>query len=301
MKHAATGRVEWPTIVLIFACYALWFALAFGGDTLPPLIWISSVAAITTLYWSLVHEVVHGHPTTIRWVNSALVWLPLGWVYAYGRFREEHLTHHATGELTDPFDDPESWYLAQTGFGRLSRMSCWLLTANNTLLGRMAIGPLIVGWRMVKGDLRSISGGGNRARTVAWQWALHGAGVAVLIGLLAGNSGVPVWWYALAAYFSISILLIRTFLEHQASENVGERTVIIEDRGPLAFLFLFNNLHVVHHTRPGLAWYHLPGFYRRHRNQFIVRNKGYIYSSYWQVFRRYFLVPKEPVAHPFAH
>jgi fatty acid desaturase len=294
------GRVEWPTVALVLACYALWFAFALVGHFLHPLVWIAAVAVITTLYWSLVHEVVHGHPTPIRRLNAAMVWLPLGWVYAYGRFKDEHLAHHRTGELTDPFDDPESWYLAQAGWGGLSPVSRWILTVNNTLLGRMLIGPLIVGWRMLKGDMQAIARGGARAKTVAWHWALHIAGVFALVALLARFSQVPVFCYALAAYFSVSILLIRTFLEHQASEDAGERTVIIEDRGPLAFLFLFNNLHVVHHTRPGLAWYRLPEFYRRHRNQFIRRNNGYVYSSYWQIFRRYLLVPKEPVEHPFA-
>jgi fatty acid desaturase len=111
---------------------------------------------------------------------------------------------------------------------------------------------------------------------------------------------VRFWEFAAAAYVGVSLILIRTFLEHQASEKEGERTVIIEDFGPLAFLFLYNNLHVVHHTRPGLAWYRLPSFYRRHRAQFIKRNNGYVYPSYWAIFRKYFLTRKEPVPHPFV-
>lgn len=300
MNSAQFARLEWPTIITIAACYLVWFSLAFFGAGLGAPTWIVLVGAVTTLYWSLVHEVVHGHPTTNAKVNSALVWLPIGWVYPIGRFRDSHLQHHATGELTDPFDDPESWYMAKAGWEVSSRLAQRVLVFNNTLFGRMLIGPLLAVWRMVSADFAAVRGGRSNGRRVILHWVSHVASIALLVVLLRGRTPIPAWWFAAAAYLSVSLLLIRTFLEHQASADAGERTVIIEDRGPLAFLFLFNNLHIVHHTRPGLAWYHLPAFYRRHRAQFLRRNNGYVYDSYWRVFRRYFFRPKEPVLHPFA-
>ena len=57
------------------------------------------------------------------------------------------------------------------------------------------------------------------------------------ISLLA-VSEMPFWAYLLSAYLGLSLLKIRTFLEHQAHEKARGRTVIIEDRGPLALLFL---------------------------------------------------------------
>lgn len=294
------GRIEWPTVLLILFCYAVWFALAMAGRPLGPWIWIPVTGIVTTLYWSIVHEVVHGHPTSNVLVNRMLVGLPIGWVYAFGRFADGHLQHHATGELTDPFDDPESWYLQSRDWGRLSPLMRGLLRFNNTLFGRMLIGPVIVFWRMIVEDIRSIAADRARGRLIARDWLIHIPAVALLVTILIYFANVPAWWFAAAAYLGVSVLLIRTYLEHQAAEDVGERTVIIEDRGPLAFLFLFNNLHVVHHTRPGLAWYYLPGFYRRHRAQFVRRNNCYVYKSYWQIFRLYFFRAKEPVVHPIA-
>lgn len=285
-------------MILVGLCYAAWFTLALAGAALHPALWIGLTAIVTVLYWSLVHEIVHGHPTSSRLVNYALVAIPVGWVYALGRFRDGHLAHHATGELTDPFDDPESWYLAQRHWRQLPAAARALLTANNTLAGRLTIGPAITLWRMIAGDLALIARSGPQRGDVVRAWAIHLPLVAALALFLARFSAVPAWQFVAAAYCGVSILLIRTFLEHQAAEDAGRRTVIIEDRGPLAFLFLFNNLHVVHHTRPGLAWYRLPAFYRRHRESFIRRNRGYVYRSYAQVFRRHFLRPKEPVAHP---
>jgi fatty acid desaturase len=300
MNKTWPGQIEWPTIALIITTYFCWFALAFAGQDLPAVIWIPAAALLTTLYWSIVHETVHGHPTKHARINQMLVFLPIGWVYAFGRFRDSHLEHHATEALTDPFDDPESWYLASAQWMTKTVLMRAMLTFNNTLLGRMLIGPLIVIFRMIVEDSRQIIRGGATGRAIAFDWAIHAIGVLAMIALMASYSAVPVWWYMIAAYFGISILLIRTFIEHQASPDSGERTVIIEDFGPLAFLFLYNNFHVVHHTRPGLAWYRLPGFYKRHRTQFIRRNNGYVYDSYWQVFRRYFFKPKEPVSHPYA-
>ena len=76
------------------------------------------------------------------------------------------------------------------------------------------------------------------------------------------------------------------------------RSVIIEDRGPLAFLFLNNNLHAVHHAHPRVAWYRLPALYRARRERFLAMNEGYRFASYAHVFRGYLFRQKDPVPHP---
>ena len=91
---------------------------------------------------------------------------------------------------------------------------------------------------------------------------------------------------------------IRTFLEHRAHEDCHSRTVVIEDRGPLAWLFLNNNLHIVHHLHPGVPWYALPRLYRENRDRYLEVNQGYFYRSYKEVFVRYLLRRKDPVPHP---
>ena len=100
---------------------------------------------------------------------------------------------------------------------------------------------------------------------------------------------MPVWQYVAGCWLALSILRIRTFLEHQAHERAAARSVIIEDRGPLSILFLNNNLHAVHHANPRLAWYRLPAEYRARREEWLRRNDGYAYRSYAEVFRRYLL------------
>ena len=109
---------------------------------------------------------------------------------------------------------------------------------------------------------------------------------------------MPLPAYIAAAYGALSVLKIRTFLEHCAHERARGRTVIVEDRGPLAFLFLNNNLHVVHHMHPRVPWYRLPALYAARRRRFREINEGYVYRSYAEVFRRHFWRAKDPVAHP---
>ena len=74
--------------------------------------------------------------------------------------------------------------------------------------------------------------------------------------------------------------------------------MIIEDRGPLALLFLNNNLHVVHHMHPEVPWYRLPALYAARRAHYLRRNGGYRYRSYTEGIRAHFLRAKDPVPHP---
>jgi fatty acid desaturase len=121
--------------------------------------------------------------------------------------------------------------------------------------------------------------------------------VAVVLGWVWA-APMPLWAYLLAVWLGIALLKIRTFLEHRAHEKASGRTVIIEDRGPLALLFLNNNLHVVHHMHPEVPWYRLPALYAARRDHYLRRNGGYVYPSYGQIFRDYLWRAKDPVPHP---
>ncbi len=137
--------------------------------------------------------------------------------------------------------------------------------------------------------------------TVLRDWLVHMPGVLVTLWAV-WLSPLPMWIYLAACYGALSVLKIRTFLEHQAHDRVSGRTVIIEDRGPLAFLFLNNNLHVVHHMHPAVAWYRLWPLYRAQQGALsCARNGGYVYPSYAAIFRRYLWRAKDPVAHPLWH
>ena len=287
---------EWPTLLLLAATYALWAlgtTLAWDGS---PVLAVLLTAVAVAQHSSLQHEALHGHPFRNQHLDHALVFLPLGLVYPYLRFRDTHLAHHHDPILTDPYDDPESNYQDPAVWARMPAPLRALLRANNTLLGRMLLGPAIGAVTFVAGDLRAIARGDRRTLLA---YALHAAGLALLSAWWwAGPGRMPLGAYLLAAYLGGSLLKIRTYLEHRAHEAARARTVIIEDRGPLALLFLNNNLHVVHHSHPQVPWYDLPALYRSNRDHYLRRNEGYLYRSYGQIFRDHLLKAKDPVPHP---
>jgi fatty acid desaturase len=289
------AAIEWPTFALIIACTGLWVI----GTTYASAIWLPLGFVATTLavalHSSLSHEVLHGHPFQNQTLNEALVWIQPNLMIPYARFRDTHLAHHQDPNLTDPYDDPETNYLDPAIWSQLTLAMRWIWLMNNTLLGRIVLGSALGVALFVRGEWSLIRNGN---RKVLRAWVEHLAGVAAVMWWVLSVSSMPLWLYVLAAYAGLSLIKIRTFLEHQAHEKSRGRTVIVEDRGPLAFLFLNNNLHVVHHLHPRAPWYELPALYLANKDRYLSRNDGYVYRSYGEVFARYFLRAKDPVPHP---
>ena len=239
-------RIEWPTVALFLVVYGVWSIAVFRLSEVS--LWLAiPIAAVSIAFQgSLQHEALHGHPTRSRLLNTALAWPPLTLVIPYLRFRDTHLDHHRDASLTDPFEDPETNFLDGDNWRRLSPALKALLTVNNTLAGRLLLGPAVGTVFFLQSDWAARTTDPRVAR--GWIW--HVPAVAVVIAAVWGSS-MPLWAYGVAVYLGLALLRIRTFLEHQAHEQVRARSVIIEDRGPLALLFLNNNLHAVHHAHPG--------------------------------------------------
>ncbi len=292
--------MEWRTISLIAACYASWLA---AGVLYRVDVWAAIIVLVVTitLHSSLQHEAIHRHPTRhARW-NEALVFLPLGLIVPFRRYRDLHLKHHATGRLTDPYDDPESFYRSLGDYARLPRVLRMLLAWNNVLAVRLAIGPLIAtgGFLLteLRGAGRSLRTERPRGKRLLRAWALHMIGVAVVVSIVRFGFAMPIGAYLVAVYLSQSLLALRSFGEHQWAKARDGRTAIVE-RSLLAPLFLNNNLHLVHHKHPALPWYDLPEAYRVRRDEWRAINGGYVFSGYGALIRRFGLRMKEPVAHP---
>lgn len=291
-SRRASTFIEWPTLALIAATLAAWITVTLAE--IPSAAAVPLLALILAQHSSLHHEIIHGHPFRDPRLNDALAFPALGLLVPYGRFRDLHLAHHHDPLLTDPHDDPESNYLDPALWTRLPRPARLILALNNTLIGRMLIGPPLAMARLWANDLAALARGD---RHVARAYALHALGI-LPVALWLGFAQISVAAYVLACWLALSILRIRTFLEHRAHTRHGARSVIIEDRGPLALLFLNNNFHAVHHAHPNLAWYLLPAEYARRRADFLRRNDDYRYRSYAQVFGLYLFRRKDPVPHP---
>ncbi len=288
---------EWPTWCVLAGCYAGWGLATWYWDSLGPWIAIPILIPLVTLHSSLQHEALHGHPTRSRGWNEALVYPAVGLLIPYRRFRDTHLKHHKNENLTDPFDDPESWYLAERDWESLSWPLRLLLEANATLLGRFLFGPALGTWGLIRNDWREARAG-EPGRLSAWLHHVAGV-VPVLVWVWAVCGIHPVLYAAAVAYPGFSLLMLRTYAEHRASEAVPTRTAVIEASPVFQLLFLNNNLHAPHHERPSLAWYRLPEYFRVNRSRILEENGGYAYRGYREVFRRFFLRRREPIPHPF--
>lgn len=288
--------IEWPTLALIVVCHASWAGAGFFLWPAYPVVALLVLTLAVAMQSSLTHEVAHGHPTRNAALNEGLVYLPLGLVWPYRRFKTLHLRHHADERLTDPFDDPESYYSALWQHRQLPAALRLFLEINNTMAGRFFLGPWLSCFGFFLADLK-LAGAGDKA--VRRAWLHHFIGLAVVLPIVVWGFGMPLWLYVLVpVWLGQSLISIRTFAEHQWSERPEGRTVIIE-RSPLSLLFLNNNLHFVHHKNPTVAWYRLPALFRSKREQWLTMNNGYSYANYFALFREFAFKAKEPVVHPF--
>lgn len=290
-------RVEWPTVVLATAIHAGWLAaVVAGGLGLLPL-WLWGPLAAWCVAWqsSLQHEVIHGHPTPSAIVNRLIAGPPLALWLPYDRYRTSHLLHHVNERLTDPLDDPESYYVTAEDWRRSSRPRRALLWVLNTLVGRLVLGPPWAVSRFVVGEARLVLSGD---RIVRRAWAGHLLQAGAVLAVLSGVVGVSIWHYGLVAWAGTSLMLLRSFAEHRPAAEPAHRSAVVESRGPLAWLYLSNNLHALHHERPGLPWFVLSRVYWANRDSVLARNGGYLMSGYSEVARRWLLTPRDHPRHP---
>ncbi len=285
--------VEWPTLLVLLCTYLFW---GLGTALWTSSGWLSILITgwFCAQFSSLQHEALHGHPFRRKAVNEALVSPSLLLIIPYGRFRDTHLQHHFDPNLTDPYEDPESNFLDPAVWAKLSKPAQLLLHLNNTLFGRMTLGILTGMSLWLASEARLIAKG---TPGVLRSWMLNMLGILPVL-IWIRWTGMPFWAYAISVFIGIGLLRIRTFLEHRAHDAFRARTVIIEDRGPLALLFLNNNYHAVHHMHPDVSWYKLPGLYRGNQAHYQRRNGGYVFGSYAEIIAKYLFKAKDPVPHP---
>ena len=287
--------IEWPTLILTLCVYG---AYAFGAFVVLPMSLVLGMlimVIVGILHSSLTHEVLHGHPFKSVFANALLVFPALIIFIPYLRFKDTHLDHHRDERLTDPYDDPETNFMDPQVWDQFPKWRQSLHLFNNTLLGRMLLGPVLSQIAFMRADIRLILVGDRR---VALGWLLHVPSLFVAYVMVVIVAGVPVWVWVLASYLSMAILKIRTFLEHRVHDHPRGRSVVVEDRGLLSFLFLNNNFHSVHHAHPSVPWYALPRLFASKRDRFLAMNDGYHFGCYGEVMRKFAINRKDPVAHP---
>ena len=288
--------VELPTLILIFAVFAGWLTitLAFAHWSL----WIVVPAAVLliTLHGSLQHEIVHGHPTRWQTFNRMLGMVPLCLWLPYERYRQTHRIHHNDERLTDPLDDPESYYWTPEEWASVGPSTRVFLRMEQTLAGRVIIGCC---WRIVRFLRSEFLGLVRGERDLRRIWIEHLLWCVPVVLWVTVVCGIPLWLYLIAMVVPANgIQLIRSFAEHRARPALRERIAVVEGSWILGPLFLFNNLHSLHHETPSIPWYQYVGAYRLNRERLLKENGGLVYSTYFDVARRFMFRPHDEHRHP---
>jgi fatty acid desaturase len=291
----AAWRAEAPTWALACFIYGGWLALTYGWHALP--LWVAAPLAAWLCAWqmSLQHELIHGHPTRNERINAALGAPPLNLWLPFSLYRESHLRHHQDALLTDPLEDPETTYLSPEAWHRAGAAERWLHRAGTTLAGRMLLGPaysIVQFWRRQAFAVEGAPVG---------TWIGHLIGVTLVLAWVCGVCRIGLLTYVLCfVYGGTALTMIRSLAEHRAAVCPADRTAVVERAGLLGLLFLNNNLHVLHHARPGLPWYTLPAQWRVARAGLLETHRGPVYQGYGDVARRYGVRPHHPGPHPYV-
>ncbi len=298
LLSSPTARTEWPTWVALVAVYGAWVAAICGSVVLGPYLTTPLLILICAWYMSIQHELVHGHPTRIRWLNKALGFAPLAIWFPYTLYAESHLRHHNDKNLTLPDIDPETHYVSGARWDTSGKVMRLLYTARKSFWGRFFFGPAMslmpTFYEAVEQPLT-----GNFKYVP--MWLTHLVLTGVMLAAVNSYAGIsPLHYMFGIAYPALSLAMVRSYYEHRAADNCKHRIVINEASWPMRFLYLNNNYHLVHHDLPSLPWYLLPQVYQANRDDYIARCDDFLIPGYGKLMRQFGFRPVDAPVHPIA-
>lgn len=260
-------------------------------ERVPAAVVVVALAVLSGWYNSLQHEVIHEHPTPWRHVNTALAIVPLGLVVRFADYRDSHIAHHRSPDLTDAERDPESFYVSAATWERCGPARRTALHVQWTLAGRLVLGPFtfaIRHWRDGLGSLGTVAGA---RRTLG-----HIGGVLIVLAVVRW-SGLALWVYvAGVSWGGGALALLRSFAEHRAV-NGGTRSAVVRSGWFFSLLYLNNNLHHTHHAQPWVPWFALPTAHIALGGDRAAADGAGLYRGYHEIAWRYLVRPLDrPVA-----
>ena len=287
--------IEWPTVLVLLGFGLAYLSVVLFHDTIPWPLQVMVLVPLGGLWMSLGHELLHGHPTRWNWVNGAVGRIPLAFWIPFPRYKTLHVKHHLS-DLTDPDDDPESFYVRPTVWqeaGPVRRR--WFLFLR-TAPGRLTVG---VPRGIIRFWIREVRRW--REPRLVQQWLVHLALCGLLGWWLFGVVGVDPWIYVFGFVLGGSACTqLRSFAEHCAVAS-GTRSAVVKAGPAMSLLFLNNNLHHTHHALPDLAWYGIPAKHvELGSDELAAQGAGLYERGYLEVLRTYFFTPFCQPDHPLS-
>jgi fatty acid desaturase len=289
-------RHDGPTWVVVFSLYVSWAALIWFHAALPWWLLSPVGAYIVAWHFSLQHEAIHSFLSAPKWLRWAVVMPPLGLWLPFPFYFEAHRKHHQNTHLTVPGVDTESFYQRREDWARMNPLMKAALTANQTLAGRVLVGPPLRLYKLAVREATRLRAGDF---SHVPHWIVHVILVAALFWYISGVAGMPWWQYVLLiAWPAFGLGWVRSFIEHRYGERPGQRTAITESNAFWSLLFLNNNLHAVHHLFPKMPWWEIPAYWRANRDRVLAHNGGYYFRGYGEIAGKWLLKPVFLPPHP---
>lgn len=290
------NRYELPTVLLGGVLYASWLALTWWHAAIPWPLLLLAGGYVIQWQFSLQHESIHAMRHWPAGLRTAFVWPPLGLWLPYPLYNRSHSTHHVNFYITHPQRDTESYYQPQAAWPPAGRVQRLLVQLNQTLAFRLIFGPFVRLHKLAKREIGRIRSGDD---SNVKHWLVHALSVAVILYWVIAVCGMPLWQYLLFfAWPGMSLGMLRTYTEHRWGDKPQQRVAIVESNTLMGVLYLYNNLHSVHHLYPTLPWYRIPGRWRAERAALLRDNGGFYYRGYLEIARRFLFRPVFDPAHP---
>jgi fatty acid desaturase len=223
------------------------------------------MALLSTSFWSLIHEAIHG--TLLReriWNDRFGRILAIGYGAPFALLKSAHLLHHRHNrtrrERTEVYDPAtSSWAAAAPGY--------YLRLFGGVYLAEVAAVPLVAAprrlWRYLAHRLDSpdtfaglLLGDISRRRLREFR----ADGVAVILVYAAASFAYDrhVWMLAAALVARAVLISFADNAYHYGTRlDAPLEAMNLRLPKPLESFVLAFNLHSVHHRHPGLPWYEL--------------------------------------------
>lgn len=245
IAHRQTPAVAWPTISLIIGVWialvgATWLAVT--GRLPLAVAAIINTVALYCIYTPL-HDAIHSAIVTrsrrLRWINSVIgiaAAAPI-WMF-FHHHRKSHFVHHAKTNMPE---DPDTYAIGS--FSQVFFVKTpWALINyfNPVALYRECVRFRIAPWER---------------RLTMVLFALYAAVALAVIAMGYGLEFLVLW---LVPWFVGNLLMLMAFgwaPHHDHSETGRYRDTRISLFPGGDFLYLFQNLHLVHHMLPSVPFY----------------------------------------------
>src|SRR4030081_1604987 len=175
-------QFDGPTWIVALAIYAAWGALIWYNAVLPWWFMMPVGAYLLAWHFSLQHEAIHSFRGVPAWVRFAGVFPAWGLWFSYPLYRKSHTTHHRDVNLTIPGVDTESYYVLKADWARIGPLRRGVLMFNQTMAGRLLIGPLLRLWSLAVKEARRVRQGDYGHLP---HWAAHAAAVGILFWFIS--------------------------------------------------------------------------------------------------------------------